>query len=72
MLRKNIIENNAKNVTFFKEVNIVKNTRYATNNWIKALENFREKQGCDEKIEEINDIDKLDQQLAEYIASMKQ
>lgn len=74
MLRKNIIENNAKDVPFFKEVNtIVKNTRYATNNWIKALENFREKQGCGEKIEEINDINKLDQQLAEYIASsMKQ
>ncbi len=36
------------------------------------MEIFHQKQGYNEKIEEINDVDKLDQQLAKYIASMKQ
>ncbi|GES80802.1 zinc finger MYM-type protein 2-like [Rhizophagus clarus] len=65
-------KNNTNDVDFYREVNKVKNTHYATNNWIKSLENFRKKQGCDEKIEEINNVEKLDQQLAEFIASMKQ
>lgn len=39
---------------------------------MKALENFREKQGYNGKIEEISDVNELDQQLAKYIASMKQ
>ncbi|GES98600.1 zinc finger MYM-type protein 2-like [Rhizophagus clarus] len=65
-------KNNTNDVDFYREVNKVKNTYYATNNWIKSLENFRKKQGCDEKIEEINNVEKLDQQLAEFIVSMKQ
>jgi len=67
-----IEQNTTKDVDFYRDINQVRNTFYATNNWVKALENFREQQGYNGKIEEINDINELDQQLARYIASMKQ
>ena len=40
-----------KNVTFYRELNKVKNTVFATNTWIKSLEQFRKIKGYSGKIE---------------------
>jgi hypothetical protein len=45
---------------------------FATNNWVKALERFRETKGYSGKIENVDNVDELDKQLSEYIAAMKQ
>jgi len=45
---------------------------FATNNWIKALERFRESKGYSGKIENVDNVDELDKQLSEYIFTMKQ
>jgi len=71
-----MIQNNnnddIKSVTFYRELNKVKNTVFATNTWIKSLEQFRKTKGYSGKIESVNNEDELDQQLSEYIAAMKQ
>ncbi len=48
------------------DINFLKVNIHSINNWVKSLEIFcqSQKQGYEEKIEEISDVDKLDQQLA--------
>ncbi|RGB31025.1 hypothetical protein C1646_764583 [Rhizophagus diaphanus] len=65
-------DDRVKDVDFFREFNKVRNTVFATNNWVKALERFRETKGYSEKIENVENVEELDKQLSEYIATMKQ
>jgi hypothetical protein len=50
----------------------VKNTKASTNNWVKSLEKFCKEIGFIGKIEEIAIEAELDQQLSQYVATMKQ
>jgi hypothetical protein len=50
----------------------VKNTKASTNNWVKSLEKFRKEISFIGKIEEIAIEAELDQQLSQYVATMKQ
>ncbi|RGB24940.1 hypothetical protein C1646_772408 [Rhizophagus diaphanus] len=60
-------DDHVKDVDFFREFNKVKNTVFAINNWVKALERFCETKGYSEKIENVENVEELDKQLSDNI-----
>ncbi|RGB43872.1 hypothetical protein C1646_749297 [Rhizophagus diaphanus] len=57
---------------FFKKFGKVKNTKFATKNWVISLKKFHKEVGFIGKIDEIATEAELDQQLSEYIAIIRQ
>src|SRR5579871_602398 len=64
------VKNVEEKVKYFQNLSQVKNTVNATNLWIGLLEDFRKKASYKGKIQDIEDVNILNDQLSAYIASM--
>ena len=56
---------------YFKDKSTSKSTKQATTNWINCLEKFREQAGYCGKVEEVDNLKILEEQLSSFIVGMR-